>query len=205
MPNKPFYTYVHRRADDGRVFYVGKGRGRRAHRDVGRSSWWRAVADKHGFVVEIVAEWNSEADAFEHEKFLIACFRDIGAPLCNLTAGGDGASGHKKSPETRAKIGAKHRGKYVSDETRARMAAARRGTRLTEEHRRKLSEAGRRRKDSAETIAKRVASQYSKRPKYTADGLTLTSGEWAARLGVCVSTIRYRSEKGLAPFDRKEQ
>lgn len=85
-----FYTYVHRRSSDGAVFYVGKGCGQRAFSWKGRNPRWSHTARKHGLQVEIVAPWTSEADAFLHEQFLIACFRDIGAPLVNMTDGGEG-------------------------------------------------------------------------------------------------------------------
>jgi len=45
-------------------------------------------------------------------------------PLTNLTDGGEGCPGYKKSAETRAKIGNANRGRTRSLETRARMSAA---------------------------------------------------------------------------------
>ena len=40
---------------------------------------------------------------FEHEKVLIACFKDMGYKLANLTDGGQGSSGLKQLDETKQK------------------------------------------------------------------------------------------------------
>ena len=98
-----FYTYIHTRKSDGQVFYVGKGVRNRATSSHGRSTYWARVSSKHGFVTNILAHWPTEEEAFLHEKFLIACFNDMHAPLVNMTLGGEGASGKQCSPETRKK------------------------------------------------------------------------------------------------------
>lgn len=103
----PYFVYIHRRADDGRPFYVGKGtmkRGRceRAHERFGRSKWWQRVVVKHGLVIEVVAHFRNEADAHDHERALIA---EIGRErLVNLTLGGEGSVGLIVGPEARAKL-----------------------------------------------------------------------------------------------------
>jgi hypothetical protein len=99
-----FYTYIHRRESDNAIFYVGKGRGRRAWLNHGRNSRWNRTVAKHGHKVEICAEWTTEAEAIEHEIFLISCFRDMGCQLVNMTAGGEGMAGYSPTPETRKKI-----------------------------------------------------------------------------------------------------
>lgn len=91
-----FYVYLHRRATDGRVFYVGKGKGRRAW-DValkGRSILWRSCALKNGVAVEICQDGMSEDQAFLLEMWLIAKFRHEFSVIYNITDGGDGATGH---------------------------------------------------------------------------------------------------------------
>ena len=50
MASAGFYVYEHLRADTGEVFYVGKGSGHRARCRQGRNPYWRAVANKHGYV-----------------------------------------------------------------------------------------------------------------------------------------------------------
>ena len=133
-----FYTYFHRRLDTGAVFYIGKGSEKRARSRSARSAWWKSVVAKAGFKAEILAAWDTEADAFEHEKFLIACFRDMGAPLVNMTDGGDGASGHSPSGETRRKLSAALIGKPKPPGFGALMSRLGKGRAHSEETREKL-------------------------------------------------------------------
>ena len=132
-----YYTYLHRRESDNKPFYIGKGLGKRAWAHRGRNDYWARTVAKHGLKVEIVAEWKTEEEAFEHEKFLISCFRDMGHELVNLTDGGDGASGYKhgeerlrwlkdnnpaRRPEVREKIAKNRSGIRVSPETKERIS-----------------------------------------------------------------------------------
>lgn len=119
---RDFYVYVHRRATDGRVFYVGKGNGRRAWATQGRSNYWRHIVAKHGYTVDIVQNGMQEWWAFELEIELIAFYKR--ESLCNLTDGGDGCSGAKRSAETIAKTIAIHIGKKRSAESCKRMSDA---------------------------------------------------------------------------------
>jgi hypothetical protein len=98
-----FYTYLHRRESDNKPFYIGKGQGKRAWAHSSRNPHWKNTVAKHGLKVEVCAEWPTENAAFEHERFLIDCFRDLGHNLVNLTEGGEGKSGCVDSPETRKK------------------------------------------------------------------------------------------------------
>ncbi|MES1979549.1 MAG: hypothetical protein V4451_16020 [Pseudomonadota bacterium] len=156
MAEAKFYTYVHRRADTGEVFYVGKGQGKRAYDKKHRSIFWKGVATRHGLEVQIVDRFERERDAFRHEKVLIHLFREIGAILCNFTDGGEGCSGYKFSDEARlarnaaikiaqarpevkakqaASLSAALKGKTFSAERRAGMSAAKKGRPLSESHR----------------------------------------------------------------------
>lgn len=118
------YTYTHQTAD-GRVFYVGKGKDRRAWAKNKRSAYWQRIAKKHGLRVQIAARWATEQEAFEHEKFLIWCFRDMGVELVNFTDGGEGSSGWHHDAATVAKIKASNAGKKRSPEAVANSRAAR--------------------------------------------------------------------------------
>lgn len=116
-----FYTYIHRRASDMLVFYVGKGVAKRAYTTKGRNSHWDRTFKKHGIIVEIVAYWFTEDAAHEHEKVLIAEYRSAGMPLCNKTDGGEGVVGLKHSDESRAKMSANQKGKKLSEACKAKL------------------------------------------------------------------------------------
>ena len=104
MPNeKKFYVYVHRRASDGKVFYVGKGGGKKSRsKDVSnRNKLWHEVVRTHGFFDEILKCGMSEVCALSFERLLIHI---IGrSELVNQTSGGQGTSGRIVSSETRNK------------------------------------------------------------------------------------------------------
>ncbi len=97
-----YYVYLHRKATDGEVFYVGKGKNLRASSYKSRSTFWKSVVAKYGYYIEIVETGLQEWYAFELEKDLISYYGrcDLGyGTLVNLTDGGDGSSGYKMSKE----------------------------------------------------------------------------------------------------------
>lgn len=86
-----FYVYLHRRATDGRVFYVGKGKGRRAWSRVARSNHWHNTSKKNGIIVDIYRDGLSDSCALTLEVILIGL---LGIEnLVNQTLGGEGMSG----------------------------------------------------------------------------------------------------------------
>lgn len=119
-----YYTYMHTRNDTGKPFYIGKGKGNRATLHSGRSEHWKRIVSKHGHQVHILSKWTSEREAFEHEKLLIACMRDISAPIINVTDGGEGTSGRKISMKNIAALIARNSSRVVSQETRDRISMA---------------------------------------------------------------------------------
>lgn len=121
-----FYTYFHTRNDTNTVFYVGKGMPKhaRAFDEYDRGVHWKRIVAKHGHTVHIAARWPTEAEAFEHEKFLIACFRDMGIKLVNLTDGGEGISGYQHTAAARNKIQATSLGRHHSLETIQSLSSA---------------------------------------------------------------------------------
>lgn len=123
-----FYTYLHKTAA-GEVFYVGKGKDRRAwvHSGRNRSASWHQMVSSRGLQVEILAHWPTEAEAFEHEKFLISCFKDMGSCLLNATNGGGGASGMKQSHQSNALRAAALVGRKRSPEVGQKIAERLRG------------------------------------------------------------------------------
>ena len=98
-----FYTYSHSKPD-GSVFYIGKGVGDRAWAKDNRNIHWHRTVKKHGYNVDVLAHWDTEDKAFDHEKFLISCFRDMGIKLVNMTNGGEGSAGYKWTDEQKAKV-----------------------------------------------------------------------------------------------------
>jgi hypothetical protein len=113
---KMFYTYAHYKPDNS-VFYIGKGQRKRAWSDKNRNQHWRNVVAKHGKPkIEILAQWTTEKEAFEHEKFLIWCFRDMGYSIANITNGGEGNSGLVHTDAVKQKISRIHKGKKLSVE-----------------------------------------------------------------------------------------
>lgn len=122
MLDKQFYVYVHMKATDDSVFYVGKGCKNRYQTKQGRNIYWHRVVAKHGFVAEIVRDHLSFEEANEYEIELIANLRQQGCKLCNLTDGGEGAKGRRQTEAAKQAISAKNSGKKRSDSTKAKMA-----------------------------------------------------------------------------------
>lgn len=94
-----YYTYLHMTPSE-EIFYVGKGKGHRAFSHHDRSQEWKSfVLQKKGLIVKIIAEWETEEEAFEHENLLITSLNSIGCKLLNKTDGGRGVRGYKQSQE----------------------------------------------------------------------------------------------------------
>lgn len=105
------YVYIHKRADTGEVFYVGKGSLRkrnkkpvfeRAFTTYSRNRYWKNIVAKHGLTVEVVASCLDDDTAQKIEKELIAQYGR--KRLANLTDGGDGSAGIIPSESTRRKL-----------------------------------------------------------------------------------------------------
>lgn len=177
-----FYVYVIFRPN-GVPCYVGKGQGGRWRAHVKNSHNMHllriyALADRKLPIVKI-REDLSEAAAFETEIALISAMgrADRGnGPLVNLTDGGDGASGHTKSAECRAKISAKNKGikrtaaqieqmrknslgRKQSEETIRKRVAVITGRVSSAETRAKISSRLRGKRKSAEHIARMSADR----------------------------------------------
>ena len=98
-----YYTYLHRRKDNGEVFYVGQGCNRRAFR-----SWhhdnkdWHKVADAVGHTVEILDKFATKKEALDAEYLLIQEYKDNGW-LVNKIGGNvpPGSSYQAKNPRGR--------------------------------------------------------------------------------------------------------
>jgi hypothetical protein len=109
------------KATDDSVFYVGKGCKYRATTKQGRNEYWQRIVSKHGFIAEIVKDGLSFEEANAYEIELIKQLRDQGCVLCNMTNGGEGCLGVKKTAEQKAAISAKNKSKKRSDATKEKM------------------------------------------------------------------------------------
>ena len=90
-----FYVYKHLTADTKELFYVGKGKNRRAY-DRNHNKLWKNIVDKHGYIIEFIKENLTEGEALQLEKDLI----DQHRPRANFSVGGrGGATGLKRSKE----------------------------------------------------------------------------------------------------------
>lgn len=99
------FVYVHMRATDAEVFYVGQGVNSR-YKGGYRGEMWKKVGRKYGVLIGIVAEnlTKKQADKLETDLIREIGRRDLGLGyLVNHTDGGDGGVGVIVSPERRAK------------------------------------------------------------------------------------------------------
>lgn len=93
------YVYVHRKASNGDIFYIGKGQKSRSRAKCSRSRRWQQTVAKHGLIIEEILGPTHEQCAFSFERVLI---HSIGLKsLCNISTGGDGGmTGYKFDRET---------------------------------------------------------------------------------------------------------
>lgn len=108
-----YFTYAHYKPEGG-LFYIGKGKRRHAYAMDGRNSHWQNIVNKYGKpTVKLLAGWDTEQEAFDHEKLLISCFRDMGFVLANKAEGGTGASGYKFTDEQKKNLSLAHMGQVA--------------------------------------------------------------------------------------------
>jgi len=129
-----FYTYAHINKDTNKIFYIGKGSKNRYKSINKRNVHWNYIVNKHGFNAEILAYWNTEKEAFDHEKLLISCFKKMNYVLANKTDGGEGTTSYK------VKLAALNRPKRnLSEETKKKISLSLIGRKVNEETRVKIS------------------------------------------------------------------
>lgn len=103
-----YYVYLHKKPN-GEVFYVGKGKGSRAHSPHGRNPYWKAVVNKYGYFVEIVQSGLQEWYAYELEEQLTYYYglKQDGGTLTNLCYGGGGNNGYVFTEAAKIRISEK--------------------------------------------------------------------------------------------------
>ena len=130
-----FYTYAHYKPEGG-LFYIGKGKRRRAYAMDGRNSHWQNIVNKYGRpYVELLAKWDTEQEAFDHEKLLISCFKDMKIVLANKSDGGEGTSGHKFSEQQLKNLSNAHLGQVALNKgLKSNKPAWNKNLKITESH-----------------------------------------------------------------------
>ena len=130
-----FYVYIHRKATDNSVFYIGKGckyRAYEVHKSK-RSLHWIRVYQKHGRTVEIVQDNLTEKEALDLEVKLISQYGIEN--LCNHSSGGEsGGSGRVWTEESIKKLSESRKGKkqpwsgkHLTESGRQRIAESKKG------------------------------------------------------------------------------
>lgn len=160
-------VYIHRRKDIENpflnVFYVGIGKTeKRAYQTYnrGNNNYWHNIVKKHGHIIEITHKDILWEEACSIEKYLISFYGRYDkkeGKLCNLTDGGDGATGAirsqkfkddlrkkitglKRSSETIEKLKIKQTGVKLSENAKIKLSIANKGKTISEEHKKKISE-----------------------------------------------------------------
>jgi hypothetical protein len=121
-----YYTYAWLR-EDGRPFYIGKGRGDRAY-TTHISKRGRKYNPPPKERILILKENLDENSAFKHEKYLIWVLgrKDIGTGiLVNKSDGGEGSSGWVMSDDHKRTISETHKNKVLSEETKNKLRSTR--------------------------------------------------------------------------------
>lgn len=151
-------VYVHKRADNNDVFYVGIGKTeKRAYQEKYRNKYWKNVAKKYGYTVCIIKSNIDWKDACSIEIELIAKYKRKahGGNLCNITAGGDGVVGVVMSEEQKVKISKSNKGKKRSIQTRDKISKSRLGIVFSDDHKLNISKSKMGKKHSQEFRDKR--------------------------------------------------
>ena len=166
--SRTFVVYVVRCLVNGKL-YVGKS-------TTGIDRWSEHVSDaRRGkrkplamairaygasvFEFNVHATFTTEAAAFDGERALIASFGCKAPNGYNLTDGGEGPTGTKRSAETKAKHAAIMRERWSDPEHRARMIAVHRGKKRPPETGAKIAAKAKGRKPSDDARAKMSKAQ----------------------------------------------
>lgn len=99
------------------------------YRKQARNLHWHNVVAKAGYAPILLANWETEQEAYEHEKFLIKCFHGL---LVNQSLGGDGNdangglsfAGKKHTESAKEKCRLAHIGKPKSEKSKKLNAEA---------------------------------------------------------------------------------
>lgn len=208
-----FYTYVHC-DQNGKPFYVGKGKGMRAWSHRGRNKWWKNIAEKRGLHVQFLAKNIDEELAFLCEQEAISVFKMRGEVLCNMTDGGEGSSGFVQTEQAKEKLRAERLGKkrpeisgsnhyYVKYPDKKAMLSEQLSKRNSEMRGEKHPLYGKKRPDFS--LALSGGKNVNARCVYVQelDKKFDTIAEAAVALGVSYSGMKYRLKKNPEKYEVK--
>lgn len=125
---------------------------------------------RDAFEVTALFEVETWEEAERAEQAMIAAWGTLAPNGMNLTAGGGGTVDLRRphTEETKAKIGAAHKGRIISGETRAKISAANTGSKRTPEQRALLSKIRLGTKRPPETKAKMAEARRAYWKRYRA-------------------------------------
>ena len=137
-----YLVYAHTRLNTNEVFYIGKGTQVRIRKNSDRNIYWRRIVKKDGGFNSIILAGNlTEKEALNYEILIIKKAKDLKLKLCNMTDGGDGVSGYKRTLESRQEqskrmtgVVSLRIGHKASKETVEKMRMAKLGKKQTPEH-----------------------------------------------------------------------
>lgn len=134
-----FFVYLHRRSSDDKVFYIGKGTGRRFSSVKSRNPHWHNVAKKHGWYYEIVFENLSHQEALDLERETISEMTYFCEPLTNMNGGGTGFAGFSMPEDVKAKISKAVKKSFLDEKRKETHRISVTGRRWSEESKREFS------------------------------------------------------------------
>lgn len=145
------YLYRHIRLDKNEPFYIGIGNDetyKRSNIKANRSIYWKNITNKIPYRVEILLDDLTWEEACEKEIEFILLYgrKDLGTgSLVNMTNGGEGTPGIKRSQEYILKLSERQKGekahmfgKKHSEETIRKMSDSKKGKSPSEQTREKL-------------------------------------------------------------------
>lgn len=134
---------------DNIPFYVGKGKDRRYYieRHLYKDAANRLLKNKIRKVgvdnvqMHFLHKDLTEKEALQQERYWIKYYgrRDLGlGPLCNLTDGGEGTSGHIHTDEAKQKMSEAVKGRIMSNETKQKISKIHKGKKTADETKQKI-------------------------------------------------------------------
>jgi hypothetical protein len=141
------YVYRHIRLDKNEVFYVGIANHKRkdyvrANEKSRRNDWWKKIAEKTNYRIDIVFDDVTIEFAKQKEIEFIQLYgrKDLGlGTLVNMTDGGDGLNNRVFTSEYKKKLSDAAKKRVLSETHKQKLREYRLGKKITQEHKDKIS------------------------------------------------------------------